>query len=138
MPDESHESIVHRSIYDGLELLYSPWEVKGDLSAIGMKGLLQHCQELSDRYGYPIDPPEELVNGLGYQSLFAGKVEEAISIFRWNVQHYPRSSNVYDSLGEAYAKKGETKLAIANYEMSLTLNPDNAAAVEIIKKLKDH
>jgi cytochrome c-type biogenesis protein CcmH/NrfG len=33
---------------------------------------------------------------------------------------------VYDSLGEAYMKKGEKELAIANYQKSLELNPDNA------------
>ncbi len=136
MQDETHASIVHRSIYDGLESLYSPWEITADLLAIGMPGLQRHYKKLSDRYGYQIDPPEDLVNGLGYQYFFQDKLEVAISIFKWNAQHYPNSWNVYDSLGEAYAKKGDTKLAIENYEKAIALNPDGKAGIETLKKLK--
>jgi len=30
------------------------------------------------------------------------KIKEAIEIFKLNVEEYPESGNVYDSLGEAY------------------------------------
>ncbi|MBE0424859.1 MAG: hypothetical protein IBX66_13150 [Lutibacter sp.] len=41
--------------------------------------------------------------------------ELAIAIFKINVALYPKSSNVYDSLGEAYLKSGDTLKAIENY-----------------------
>jgi predicted alpha/beta superfamily hydrolase len=136
MSNETHQSIVHRSIYDGLESFFEQWELREDLSIVGMSGLQRHYKELSDRYGYPINSPEGIVNALGYQSLGGGRLDEAIAIFKWNVQHYPNSSNVYDSLGEAYAKKGDTKLAIENYEKSIALDPNNTTAIETLKKLK--
>jgi tetratricopeptide (TPR) repeat protein len=52
-----------------------------------------------------------------------------------NVEAYPESSNVYDSLGEAYMLNGEKAPAIENYEKSLKLNPNNANAVEKLKLL---
>ncbi len=52
-----------------------------------------------------------------------------------NVEAYPKSSNVYDSLGEAYMDEGEKPLAIANYQKSLELNPKNHGAVLMLKKL---
>jgi len=58
-------------------------------------------------------------------------------VFQRNVQEFPRSSNVYDSLGEAYAKVGEKDLAIENYEKSLQLDPKNQNAVERLKKLRE-
>lgn len=54
-----------------------------------------------------------------------------------NVEQYPDSWNVYDSMGEAYALDGQTDVAIKNYEKSLELNPDNKNGAEILKKLKE-
>jgi len=52
------------------------------------------------------------------------------------VQEYPKSANVYDSLGEAYMQAGQKDLAIQNYEWSLKLDPGNQNAVDMLKKLK--
>jgi CubicO group peptidase (beta-lactamase class C family) len=78
---------------------------------------------------------EARINGLGYGFLRAKKLPEAIFYFKLNVEFYPGSFNVYDSLGEAYAAAGEKELAIANYKKSLELNPKNTGAIEALKKL---
>lgn len=79
---------------------------------------------------------EQTLNGLGYRLLYGGKESDSIAVFQKNVQEYPQSGNVYDSLGEAYAKVGQKDLAIQNYEKSLQLDPKNQNAVERLKKLK--
>lgn len=79
---------------------------------------------------------EGTLNGLGYRLLYGGKESDAINVFKKNVELYPQSGNVYDSLGEAYAKVEQKDLAIQNYEKSLQLNPKNNNAVEQLKKLK--
>ncbi len=61
----------------------------------------------------------------------------AIKIFKFNVELYPGSANVYDSLGEAYLKNGDTALAIKNYEKSLELNLENASAKSALEELKN-
>ena len=53
--------------------------------------------------------------------LNAGKLAEAIEIFRKNAANYPNSSNVYDSLGEVYEKNGQMKQAAENYEKAYNL-----------------
>ncbi len=68
---------------------------------------------------------ENDVNALGYQFLFAGKTDEAIEIFKKNVEMNPDSWNVYDSLGEGYMNKGENKLAIEFYTKALDMAPEN-------------
>jgi tetratricopeptide (TPR) repeat protein len=80
---------------------------------------------------------ENSLNLLGYEFLRQNKVKEAIAIFRLNVEFYPNSSNVYDSLGEGLAANGEKEEAIRNYKKSLELNPNNKGAVEALKKLQD-
>jgi hypothetical protein len=78
---------------------------------------------------------EDQLNVLGYQLLRANKFQEAIRILQLNVEAYPQSSNVYDSLGEAYMDAGDKPLAIANYRKSLELNPKNVGAVKMLQKL---
>jgi hypothetical protein len=80
---------------------------------------------------------ESQLNGFGYQLLQVGKIDQAIAILKLNVESYPGSANVYDSLGEAFMVKGNKEEAIMNYEKSLKLNPKNKNAEDNIKKLKD-
>lgn len=67
---------------------------------------------------------EPEVNTYGYLLMGQGKVDSAIAIFRKNVREHPKSWNTYDSLGEAYAKKGEKKLALESYSKALAMVPD--------------
>jgi tetratricopeptide (TPR) repeat protein len=78
---------------------------------------------------------EDRLNNFGYVLMRQNKLPEAIAIFKINVEFYPASWNVYDSLGEAYMNNGEKELAITNYRKSLELNPANSNGAEILKKL---
>ncbi len=80
---------------------------------------------------------EGQLNNLGYQLMGKEKINDAIEIFKLNVEAYPEASNPYDSLGEAYMKNGNKELAIKNYKKSLELNPDNTNAVEMLKKIEN-
>lgn len=79
---------------------------------------------------------EPELNFLGYELLNNKKVKEAITIFKLNVEQYPNSWNVYDSLAEAYLTNGDTQLSIENYEKSVLLNPENGNGLKMLKKLK--
>jgi hypothetical protein len=66
------------------------------------------------------------MNAYGYQLLGEGKVDSAIVVFQKNVKDYPRSWNVYDSLGEAYATKGDKRRAAELYTKARALTKDPA------------
>lgn len=87
-----------------------------------------------DKYAFR----ESVLNSLGYQLLRDTLITEAIEIFKLNVQEYPESWNVYDSLGEAYLSQGNKSLALKNYQKSVELNPENEFGLEAIKKLKSY
>jgi tetratricopeptide (TPR) repeat protein len=93
-------------------------------------------RELKKNQPVAYDFQERELNGLGYNLLGQKKIKEAIKVFQLNVDAYPESSNVYDSLGEAYMLNGEKAPAIENYEKSLKLNPNNTNAVEKLKLLR--
>ena len=100
-----------------------------------MEAAVQQYHELKKRQASAYDFSEGELNALGYRLLQAKKVKEAIQIFRLNVEAYPQSGNVYDSLAEAYMVNRDKELAIANYQKSLQLDPANKNAVEMLKKL---
>ncbi|HSE25774.1 MAG TPA: serine hydrolase [Pyrinomonadaceae bacterium] len=79
---------------------------------------------------------EDRINNLGYGLMRQKKLEEAIALLKLNVEFYPTSWNVYDSLAEMYMTNGDKDLAIANYKKSLELNPGNTNGVEMLKKLE--
>lgn len=66
------------------------------------------------------------INAYGYQLLAAGKVDSAIVVFQKNVKDHPKSWNTYDSLGEAYAIKGDKRRAAEQYDKARALTKDPA------------
>jgi glyoxylase-like metal-dependent hydrolase (beta-lactamase superfamily II) len=80
---------------------------------------------------------ERELNMLGYQLLNRDRIDDAIVILELNVEAYPEAFNTYDSLGEAYMLAGRTADAIANYERSLDLNPDNTNATAMLTRIQE-
>jgi tetratricopeptide (TPR) repeat protein len=66
---------------------------------------------------------ENELNLYGYQLLNQNQQDKAIQMFILNTQRHPTSANVWDSLGEGYALKGDKKNAIASFKKSLSMNP---------------
>lgn len=87
---------------------------------------------------HPGDFNEAAVNRAGYTFLNAKKTKEAVEIFKLNVDAYPGSANVYDSLAEAYMSDGDIDLAIKYYRKTLEMIPEDKkadkAALESLKR----
>src|SRR5579864_663476 len=105
---------------------------------IASGGIDQAVKQYHDLKSSPLSTynfDEDELNSLGYQLIHFNKFKEAIRIFQLNVEVYPKSSNVYDSLAEAYMDEGNKPQAVANYQKSLQLNPKNRNAVLMLQKL---
>ena len=63
-------------------------------------------------------------------------VDDAIEIFKLNVEYYPNSANVYDSLGDAYQAAGKKEEAIKSYEKALSIDPNYASSQDNLRRLK--
>ena len=79
---------------------------------------------------------EPQLNAYGYQLLNNGQFDEAIAIMTMNTENYPESANAWDSLGEAYALKGDKENAIKNFKKSLSLDPPENVRQNSEKYLK--
>ena len=79
---------------------------------------------------------EQQINTLGYNCLNQGRMDDAIALFKLNVEEHPESSNVYDSLGEAYFVQGNYDQAARYYKESLKRNPANNNARRYLIKME--
>lgn len=71
--------------------------------------------------------PEFAVNLLGYDKLQSGEKQEAVELFKLNVEAYPGSANAEDSLSDGYIAVGKNDLALAAEEKCLELLPNDAS-----------
>src|SRR5205807_10479250 len=82
----------------------------------GADAVLQRYDELKNSPDAKKRPEEYVLNMIGYRVFMqSDKAAEAVKVFARNAQEFPESSNVYDSLAEAYAVVGKKELAIKNY-----------------------
>lgn len=113
--DWAQQSIAINENFTNLRLKATLLEKQGDAANAG--SLRRRAFELAT---------EPDMNTYGYQLLGEGKVDSAIVVFQKNVKDYPRSWNVYDSLGEAYALKGDKRKARELYGRALAMTKDPA------------
>ena len=105
---------------------------------LGSDSTIVYYRDLRERfYGAgAYDFREPALNDVGYQALAGQDARGAIAIFSLNVQHFPESGNVHDSLGEGYLAAGDTAQAIIHYEKALELDPKNENAAKTLEKLR--
>jgi len=105
------------------------------IASSGIDAAIKQYHDLKAAGNTTYNFDEDELNALGYQLIRKKEFKEAIRIFQLNVEAYPQSSNVYDSLGEAYMDDGNKPQAIANYQKSVQLNPKNRNAIVYLQKL---
>ena len=121
---EDHGSIPLKSLYDGLEFIYSDWRIPNEVVDKGIKSIKKQYKKLSEKYSYQIEIPEFFINNHGYRLLNQGKINKALELFKYNVQAYPNSANVYDSLGEGYENDKQFEKALDNYKIAVNKGKD--------------
>tara|TARA_R110002051_G_scaffold181774_1_gene251261 strand:+ start:29419 stop:30858 length:1440 start_codon:yes stop_codon:yes gene_type:complete len=102
----------------------------------GVEYIEKSFEELTTNF-HPEEPKDIILNDLGYAYIFgANDIDSAIKLFELNTKLFPSIANTWDSLGEAYYKKGDKKKALENYKKALEIRPDLASAKKMVYKIK--
>jgi uncharacterized protein len=122
-PEDNHSSVPLLSQYDALRFIFKKYELDKDVQdpTITMEYIKDHYRVVSAIMQYPVIPSEGTVNILGYTALGNKQYDRAYSFFKMNIDNYPTSSNVYDSMGDYYLQRGDKKKAIEAFKKALTL-----------------
>lgn len=115
MKQYTHSTVTLDSLEEGLKFIFNNYNLPSDLTTIGLSGLLNRLENLEKTYGNYTINKETIINLLGYQYLNKNNIQKAIKVFKHNIKTFPNSSNVFDSLGEAYEKTQNYNLARINY-----------------------
>ena len=118
----------------GLNFVFSDWPLTQEIAMEGLDGIQVLIDRRNEKYGIDTDLNEAVINNIGYQLLQANEIDKAIETFIYNVEKYPNSSNVYDSLGDGHDAKGNKKKALKNYRKAVELGTaENSPNLEAYK-----
>jgi predicted alpha/beta superfamily hydrolase len=131
-PEDSHGLTPAPSLADGLRFVFEPVSVAklpvsmlgpGTDSAMAMNAFVESRRRYAvgaRSLGFDERFPEMETNQFGYGALqFLKKPALAVWVFRQNVDTYPESANVYDSLGDGLLAMGDTTAAIAQFRRAV-------------------
>jgi CubicO group peptidase (beta-lactamase class C family) len=105
------------------------------LAAEGVETAVARYRSLKQEQPPRYDFSEWPLNDLAYKLAGSGKLADAISILRLNVEEHPSSANVYDSLADICQRAGDKACALENYRRALEKNPKNKKAAEMVEQL---
>jgi len=125
--DDNHGSVPLIAEYDALHFIFNFYKFNLTFSdfmdttiAFPVK-IEKHYKEISKKMGYSVKPSEGQINNSGYRSLNRKSYKQAEYFFKLNIENYPGSYNVYDSLGDYYVAVGDKTNAIINFQKSLAI-----------------
>lgn len=132
---EDHNSSRLLGLYDGLRFIFDGYKPMDPLVLNTPALINEHFDQLSNRLGFKIVPPEGLVSGIGDALLNVHEPDKAVEVIKLNISNYPASAGAYRFLAYAYVAAGEKQLAIQNYKKALELNPNTEGVKEALAKL---
>lgn len=133
-PQDDHGLTPAQSLADGLRFVFEPVSIPGmpiarllpESDSASIERMLADTDRQYARgarsLGLPELVPEAVLNQAGYFALqFMKRPGFALSLFRRNVERYPGSANVYDSLADALIATGDTAAARVELRRAIDL-----------------
>jgi predicted alpha/beta superfamily hydrolase len=133
---EKEGHVPVKGFYQGLRKLFPNWIMSRELLGHGdVVDIRAHYSALSRKYGFEVAPPPDILTTIGRRRLREDEVHKAIEVFKDYVSHYPKSSEAYLLLGEAYQEANQFELAEQNVRKALELDPENEDAKTLLEEL---
>jgi hypothetical protein len=128
LPEETHTSIPHRSIYLGLDTIFDGWHLANPMELYdkgGLQAIHRHFEEGGNRFGYKRETSPFMVSMVVFGLIKTGRLEEAAKVLFHDPERYPAPWNQLDAIARHYATRGDTERVIYYYTLSLKANPGN-------------
>jgi hypothetical protein len=125
-PGEDHGPVALPATHDALRFLFGYYQLPSTAQFLSPgfradSALTAHYRRVSAELGYPVLPPEGLVDGLANAYLQINRTESARDLFKLNAATYPQSPRAYESLARYYEIVKDTRKAAEFYGKALAL-----------------
>ncbi len=116
-PEEDHTSTPHRSIYSGLRSLFEDWyQIPDEIVDKGLEEIKRHERTLNNEFGYEIGVSTSALRRAGIKLRRENRYDEAIEIFKYEIEKNPNNAGSYIALGRAYEENNQLGLAKESFE----------------------
>lgn len=129
--DPAFQAVLDYSLSESFPQILAEAQRTGDVNAFVSK-----YRAFKTDPKHRFEDTEAPINRAGYWLLERKRIPEAIEVFILNTEYYPKSVNVYDSLGDAYQAAGNKDEAIKSYTKALSIDPTYASSLESLRKLR--
>jgi predicted alpha/beta superfamily hydrolase len=127
---DDHGSVPLIAEYDALRFIFDSYKLDLQKAARRPALIPEHFAKVSAALGYPVRPPEKLVDRIaGFDT------SATVAILSLNTTVYPKSAHAFQVLGSALLVRHDTTKARAAFTRALELDPQNQSAKDALSKL---
>tara|TARA_R110002050_G_C8887537_1_gene509259 strand:- start:213 stop:1487 length:1275 start_codon:yes stop_codon:yes gene_type:complete len=144
--NDDHGSVPFIAEYDAFRFLFSWYKLNevndfySENSTLNAQEILNlinaHYSKLSDKFGYEVIPPENFINSIGNGFMYNDMPKKAYALLNLNIENYPKSAKVFESMGDYYLFQSDTLNAIKEFKKGLGIGK-NPALKEKLEKLEN-
>jgi predicted alpha/beta superfamily hydrolase len=137
-PEESHGSVVMRSVYEGMQWLHELYYFHQPPRAYeesGLKIFNKHFEVLSKYLGYEVKVPERVLMQVQDYLQQQKRPQEAQEVLQRVVELYPMSPGAHYELGRVHLALNDRASAEQEFKRALELYPGQARTRAELEKL---
>lgn len=139
MPLETHNSVPHRSTYQGLEFVFANWTLRNPLEVYHQYGLeaVERFYEYGEtRYKTDRGIPTQTLNPILVDLVTTDRIDEAVSLMTSESASKNTVSPALSFLANALKEKGDNERAAEFYRQAILLYPGNTAAMTALDEME--
>ena len=114
---------------EGLRMFFPGHKLPENFQTNSVKNIIDYYEKLSEDYGFEVDPPSLMMTFEGDKLTERRKTREAIALFEYQLDLYPKSLNALWRLGESYRSMGDFEKASEYYRKFLDIEDRDAAMI---------
>jgi predicted alpha/beta superfamily hydrolase len=137
-PDETHNSVTHRTLYDALAMIFAGWDILErpyDETKVTFEDGERHCRKLSKKYKFKVVLSDVRICFIATRLLFQGHIGESVATLEKGLRLHPTSALCANALAGALVEQGDKKAAIKAYRKVLRLDPNSDSARRALRGL---